>query len=198
MRRLLADERSDRAADRLDRPRPGGGLLAVHLASALQSFAPTLRGNRVYGDRESGDLHQSHHTGSLTGLACLRPPPYLRRLRDPEGHAKLRHPRSDEPGTEIAPDRGGSTWVDFYLVAGASAAVLIGLLFVALAINREAIAAHAHFRAKRGRRSTRSFTSSSSLSSCSSGDQADWVLGAELLCLAVSISWSLFPGKCAE
>ena len=31
-------------------------------------------------------------------------------------------------------------WVDFYLVAGPSAAVLIGLLFVALSINREAIA----------------------------------------------------------
>jgi hypothetical protein len=32
-------------------------------------------------------------------------------------------------------------WVDFYLVAGAAAAVLIGLLFVALSINREAIEA---------------------------------------------------------
>ena len=31
-------------------------------------------------------------------------------------------------------------WVDFYLVAGAAAAVLIGLLFVALSINREATA----------------------------------------------------------
>jgi hypothetical protein len=35
-------------------------------------------------------------------------------------------------------------WADFYLVAGPSAAVLIGLLFVALSINRAPIAAHHH------------------------------------------------------
>lgn len=35
-------------------------------------------------------------------------------------------------------------WTDFYVTAGASAAVLIGLLFVALSINRETIARHAH------------------------------------------------------
>jgi hypothetical protein len=33
-------------------------------------------------------------------------------------------------------------WIDFYVTAGASAAVLIGLLFVGLSINREKIAAH--------------------------------------------------------
>jgi len=33
-------------------------------------------------------------------------------------------------------------WADFYLVAGSSAAVLIGLLFVALSIHGAAIAAH--------------------------------------------------------
>jgi hypothetical protein len=35
-------------------------------------------------------------------------------------------------------------WTDFYVTAGASAAVLIGLLFVALSINREMIARHPH------------------------------------------------------
>ena len=35
-------------------------------------------------------------------------------------------------------------WTDFYVTAGASAAVLIGLLFVALSINREAITRHPH------------------------------------------------------
>ena len=35
-------------------------------------------------------------------------------------------------------------WADFYLVAGPSAAVLIGLLFVALSINRTVVEAHAH------------------------------------------------------
>ena len=39
---------------------------------------------------------------------------------------------------------GAEAWNDFYLVAGASAAVLIGLLFVALSINRKAIAAEPH------------------------------------------------------
>jgi hypothetical protein len=33
-------------------------------------------------------------------------------------------------------------WADYYLVAGPAAAVLIGLLFVALSINRKAIAGH--------------------------------------------------------
>lgn len=41
-------------------------------------------------------------------------------------------------------ESGAETWVDFYLVVGPSAAVLLGLLFVALSINREATAAEAH------------------------------------------------------
>jgi hypothetical protein len=35
-------------------------------------------------------------------------------------------------------------WNEFYLTTGAAAAVLTGLLFVALSINRELIATHAH------------------------------------------------------
>lgn len=35
-------------------------------------------------------------------------------------------------------------WIEFYLTAGASAAVLTGLLYVALSINRDKIAAHPH------------------------------------------------------
>jgi hypothetical protein len=35
-----------------------------------------------------------------------------------------------------------SAWGDFYITAGAAAAVLIGLLFVALSINRDKIAPH--------------------------------------------------------
>ena len=36
------------------------------------------------------------------------------------------------------------SWIDFYLAAGTAAAVLIGLLFVALSINRHEIAAQPH------------------------------------------------------
>jgi hypothetical protein len=45
-------------------------------------------------------------------------------------------------GTERALNEAHK-WADFYLVAGPSAAVLIGLLFVALSINRTAVEAHA-------------------------------------------------------
>jgi hypothetical protein len=73
-------------------------------------------------------------------------------------------------------------WVDFYLVAGASAAVLIGLLFVALSINREAIAAHAQFRGQ-ARQALYALLYVFVISLLALiPDQADWVLGAELLC----------------
>ncbi len=76
-------------------------------------------------------------------------------------------------------------WADLYLVAGASAAVLIGLLFVALSINREAIAAHAHFRGQ-ARQALYALVYVFVISLVVLiPDQADWVLGAELLCLAV-------------
>ena len=42
----------------------------------------------------------------------------------------------------------GKAWTDFYLTAGASAAVLTGLLFVALSINRETIPKHPHLGGK--------------------------------------------------
>ena len=44
-------------------------------------------------------------------------------------------------GTERALNEAHK-WADFYLVAGPSAAVLIGLLFVTLSINRTAVEAH--------------------------------------------------------
>jgi hypothetical protein len=76
-------------------------------------------------------------------------------------------------------------WVDFYLVAGPSAAVLIGLLFVALSINREAIAAHAHFRGQ-ARQTIYALVYVLVISLIVLvPDQADWVLGAELLCGAL-------------
>jgi hypothetical protein len=58
------------------------------------------------------------------------------RLGSPDQRGDRREGRSILSGAEA--------WVDFYLVAGASAAVLIGLLFVGLSINRQAIAAEAH------------------------------------------------------
>jgi cell division protein FtsW (lipid II flippase) len=76
-------------------------------------------------------------------------------------------------------------WVDFYLVAGPSAAVLIGLLFVALSINREAIAAHAHFRGQ-ARQTIYALVYVFVISLVVLvPDQADWALGAELLCAAL-------------
>jgi len=76
-------------------------------------------------------------------------------------------------------------WVDFYLVAGASAAVLIGLLFVALSINREAVAAHAQFRGQ-ARQAIYALVYVFVISLVVLiPDQADWALGAELLCAAL-------------
>ena len=76
-------------------------------------------------------------------------------------------------------------WVDFYLVAGASAAVLIGLLFVALSINREAVAAHAHLRGQ-ARQAIYALVYVFVISLVVLiPDQAGWVLGAELLIAAL-------------
>src|SRR4051812_946502 len=76
-------------------------------------------------------------------------------------------------------------WVDFYLVAGASAAVLIGLLFVALSINREAVAVHAHFRGQ-ARQALYALVYVFVISLVVlMPDQAEWALGAELLCGAL-------------
>ena len=76
-------------------------------------------------------------------------------------------------------------WVDFYLVAGPSAAVLIGLLFVALSINRETVAAHAHFRGQ-ARQAIYALVYVFVISLVVLiPDQADWALGAELLCGAL-------------
>ena len=76
-------------------------------------------------------------------------------------------------------------WADFYLVGGASAAVLIGLLFVALSINREAVAAHAHFRGQ-ARQAIYALVYAFVISLVVLiPDQADWALGAELLCGAL-------------
>jgi hypothetical protein len=76
-------------------------------------------------------------------------------------------------------------WADFYLVAGASAAVLIGLLFVALSINREAVAVHAHFRGQ-ARQAIYALVYVFVISLVVLiPDQADWALGAELLCGAL-------------
>jgi hypothetical protein len=78
-------------------------------------------------------------------------------------------------------------WVDFYLVAGASAAVLIGLLFVALSINREAIAAQPHF----GGQARQAMFALVSIFVVSLivliPDQADSALGVELLCGALVV-----------
>jgi hypothetical protein len=76
-------------------------------------------------------------------------------------------------------------WVDFYLVAGPSAAVLIGLLFVALSINHEAIAAHAQFRSQ-ARQAIYALVYVFVISLIVLiPDQAGWALGAELLFLAL-------------
>jgi hypothetical protein len=76
-------------------------------------------------------------------------------------------------------------WVDFYLVAGASAAVLIGLLFVALSINHGAIAAQPRFRGQ-ARQAIYALVYVFVISLVVLiPDQADWALGAELLCLAL-------------
>ena len=78
-------------------------------------------------------------------------------------------------------------WVDFYLVAGASAAVLIGLLFVALSINREAIETQAHF-AGQARQAIFALVSIFVVSLVVLiPDQADWALGVELLCGAIFV-----------
>jgi hypothetical protein len=75
-------------------------------------------------------------------------------------------------------------WVDFYLVAGAAAAVLIGLLFVALSINREATT-QPHF----GGQALQAVFALVSIFVVSLlvliPDQTDSALGAELLCGAL-------------
>ncbi len=77
--------------------------------------------------------------------------------------------------------------MNFYLVAGASAAVLLGLLFVALSINREAINAQPHF----GGQARQAIFALVSIFVVSLvvliPDQADWALGVELLCGALFI-----------
>lgn len=75
-------------------------------------------------------------------------------------------------------------WVDFYLVAGAAAAVLIGLLFVALSINREATA-QPHFGGQ-ARQAVFALVSIFIVSLLVLvPDQSDSALGAELLCGAM-------------
>lgn len=72
-------------------------------------------------------------------------------------------------------------WADFYVTAGASAAVLTGLLFVALSINRETIAAHSHL-AGRARQAIFALVSIFVLSLLVLiPDQSAAALGAELI-----------------
>lgn len=72
-------------------------------------------------------------------------------------------------------------WADFYLVAGSSAAVLIGLLFVALSIHGVAIAAHPY----RGGQARQAIYALASIVVVSLlvliPDQSAAVLGAELM-----------------
>jgi hypothetical protein len=80
-------------------------------------------------------------------------------------------------------------WVDFYVTAGAASAVVLGLLFVALSINRHEIAAQPH-RAGEARQASFALVSVLILSFVMLiPDQATAALGAELLAGAlVSLS----------
>ena len=77
--------------------------------------------------------------------------------------------------------RDSEAWVDFYVTAGAAAAVVLGLLFVALSINRHEIAAEPH-RAGEARQASFSLVSVLILSLIMLiPEQSTSALGAELL-----------------